>query len=136
MRRQRRHFALVLDEHGGTAGVVTLEDLLEELVGEIRDEHDAAELGIIVLADGRYCVPGTLRIDEIESNLGIDLPEGEYETVAGFVMDRLGRIPEEQDVVEHDGWTLRVDSMKGRRVEQITIERRTGFPDPAKSLAR
>ena len=123
MKRQRRHFALVLDEHGGTAGVVTLEDLLEELVGEIRDEHDAAELGIIVLSEGRYCVPGTLRIDEIESNLGIDLPEGEYETVAGFLMDRLGRIPEENDSVPEDGWTLRIASMKGRRVEQVIIER-------------
>jgi CBS domain containing-hemolysin-like protein len=123
MRRQRRHFALVVDEHGGTAGVVTLEDLLEELVGEIRDEHDVGELGIIVLGEGRYRVPGTLRIDEIETRIGADLPEGEYETVAGFLMDRLGRIPEPDDVVAHDGWTLRVASMQGRRVEQVIVEK-------------
>jgi CBS domain containing-hemolysin-like protein len=127
MRRQRRHFALVLDEHGGTAGVVTLEDLLEELVGEIRDEHDTIELGIVALGDGRFSVPGTLRIDEIENNLGIDLPEGEYETIAGFVMGRLGRIPEPNDAIEHDGWNLRVAAMKGRRVEQVIIER-SGSP--------
>lgn len=123
MRRQRKHVALVIEEHGGTAGIVTLEDLLEELVGEIRDEHDAGELGVIHLDGGRYCIPGALRIDEAERFLGIELPEGEYETVAGFLMDRLGRIPKRRDVVDHDGWRLRVTTMHRRRVEQIVVER-------------
>ena len=123
MRRQRKHVALVIEEHGGTAGIVTLEDLLEELVGEIQDEHDAGELGVIHLEEGRYCIPGALRIDEVERFVGIDLPEGEYETVAGFLMDRLGRIPKRRDVVDHNGWRLRVTSMHRRRVEQIIVER-------------
>ncbi|MDP9068288.1 MAG: hemolysin family protein [Actinomycetota bacterium] len=123
MRRERRHFALVVEEHGGTAGIVTLEDLLEELVGEIRDEHDAGELGIVHLDEGRYCIPGVLRIDEAERVLGIDLPEGEYETVAGFLMDKLGRIPKRRDRVSHDGWRLTVSSMQRRRVEQVIVER-------------
>jgi CBS domain containing-hemolysin-like protein len=123
MRRERRHVALVIDEHGGTAGIVTLEDLVEELVGEIRDEHDVAELGIERLAEDRYLVPGGLRIDEAESRLGLCLPEGEYETVAGFLMERLGRIPRRRDTVEHDGWRLKVRNMHRRRVIQVLVER-------------
>ncbi|HEV3471868.1 MAG TPA: hemolysin family protein [Actinomycetota bacterium] len=123
MRRRRQHFALVLDEHGGTAGVVTLEDLLEELVGEIRDEYDATELGIERLSEDRYLVPGSLRVDEAADRLGVQIPEGEYETVAGFIMDRLGRIPRRRDVIEHDGWKLWVRSMHRRRVVQVLIER-------------
>jgi CBS domain containing-hemolysin-like protein len=123
MKRERSHFALVIEEHGGTAGIVTLEDVLEELVGDIRDEHDEDELGVIQLDTNRYLVPGTLRIDEAERALGLDLPEGEYETVAGYLMDRLGRIPKRRDDVEHDGWRLRVRSMQRRRVVQVVVER-------------
>ena len=129
MRRERKHFALVVDEHGGTAGIVTLEDLLEELVGEIRDEYDVGELGVEKLSDERYLIPGTLRIDEAADHLDVRLPEGEYETVAGFLMDRLGRIPKRRDVVEHNGWRLWVRSMHRRRVVQVLVER-TGETTP------
>ncbi|MDQ3661428.1 MAG: hemolysin family protein [Actinomycetota bacterium] len=122
MRRERRHFALVIDEHGGTSGIVTIEDLLEELVGEIRDEYDASELGIEQLSDHRFVVPGSLRIDEVADYVGLELPEGDYETVAGFVIDRLGRIPRRRDSVRHTGWRLRVRSMQRRRVVQVLIE--------------
>jgi CBS domain containing-hemolysin-like protein len=123
MRGNRQHFALVLDEHGGTAGIATLEDLLEELVGEIRDEYDDTELGIERVAETHFIVPGTLHIGEAEARLGLDLPEGDYETIAGFIMDQLGRIPRRRDVVEHDGWRLRVQSMHRRRVVQVFVER-------------
>ncbi|MGH2756552.1 MAG: hemolysin family protein [Actinomycetota bacterium] len=123
MRRRRQHFALVVDEHGGTAGLVTLEDLLEELVGEIRDEYDEAEVGIQRLADNRFVVPGALRVDEIADRLGVRLPEGDYDTVAGFIMERLGRIPKRRDVVEHGNWRLRVRAMRRRRVVEVLIER-------------
>ena len=123
MRRRRQHVALVIEEHGGTAGMVTLEDLLEELVGDIRDEYDASERGVIQLGPHRFVVPGTLRIDEAERITGLDLPEGEYETIAGFLMDELGRIPKRRDVVEHDGWIVRVLAMRRRRVEQVLVER-------------
>lgn len=122
MQRERRHFALVIEEHGGTAGIVTLEDLVEELVGEILDEHDEDEAGIERLEDGRSIIPGSLRIDECSARLGLDLPDGPYETIAGFVMDRLGRIPVRRDVVMHEGWTLRVRSMKRRRILQVLVE--------------
>ena len=100
-----------------------MEDLLEELVGEIRDEYDIAELGVEPLGEDRYLVPGSLRIDELKDRLGIGLPEGEYETIAGFVMDQLGRIPKRRDMVDHEGWRLRVMSMHRRRVVQVLIER-------------
>lgn len=123
MRRRRRHFALVMEEHGGTAGIVTLEDVLEELVGDIRDEHDLAEVDIERLDDKRFVVPGNLRVDEVADHVGLELPEGEYETIAGFIMDRLGRIPKRRDVLELDGWRLQVRSMHRRRVVSIVVER-------------
>lgn len=123
MRRERQHLALVIDEHGGTAGVVTLEDVLEEVVGEIRDEHDASELGVEELGADRYLVPGGLRIDEANELIGVGLPAGEYDTVAGFLMDSLGRIPKRRDSVDVDAWRLRVRSMQRRRVVQVLIER-------------
>jgi CBS domain containing-hemolysin-like protein len=123
MRRERKHVALVVEEHGGTAGVITMEDLLEELVGEIRDEYDVGELGIERLGDQRFLAPGSLRIDEAKDRLGVDLPEGEYETIAGFLMDRLGRIPRRRDTTVHGGWRLRVMTMHRRRVVQVLVER-------------
>ena len=123
MRRERKHLALVIDEHGGTAGMVTLEDLVEEIVGEIRDEYDDAEYGIERLGDGRYLAPGSLRIGEAYELIGIDLPPGEYETIAGFLMDRLQRIPKRRDEVRYDRWTIRVRTMLRRRVVQVLIER-------------
>lgn len=123
MRRERNHFALVIDEHGGTAGIVTLEDLLEELVGEIRDEYDVSELGVERLAEDRFVVPGTLRIDEASDRLGVELPTGDYETIAGFLMDRLGRIPKRRDAIVHKGWKLQVGAMHRRRVVRVLISR-------------
>jgi CBS domain containing-hemolysin-like protein len=128
MQRERKHCALVIDEHGGTAGMVTIEDVIEELVGEIQDEYDVRELGVQHLAPDRYLVPGTLRIDEAAQHLGLELPEGDYDTVAGFLMDRLGRIPRRRDAVEHDGWRLRIRTMNRRRVVQVLIERSSAAP--------
>jgi CBS domain containing-hemolysin-like protein len=128
MRRRHLHFALVIDEHGGTAGVVTIEDLVEELVGEIRDEHDEAESEVQKVTDGRFLAPGSLRVHEVSDAVGLELPEGDYETIAGFLMDRLQRIPKSRDEVTHDGWTIRVTSTHRRRVVQVQVERVTRSP--------
>ncbi len=123
-RSQRRTFAVVVDEYGGTAGIVTLEDVLEELVGEIEDEFDRPAAGLVQrVGAGRFLVRGALRLDDLRRETGLDLPDGEYETVAGYVIDRLGHIPAEQEVVEHDGWQLRVSRVDGVRVSELAVGR-------------
>ncbi|WP_066286708.1 hemolysin family protein [Arthrobacter sp. B6] len=123
MRRLGHHIALVVDEYGGTDGIVTLEDLLEELVGEIYDEYDAGadHEDRISIANGAVDVDGGLILQEFESASGIALPDGHYETVAGFVMDRLGRLPQAGDRVEISGHVLTVIAMDRLRIARIRV---------------
>ncbi|MCD5347714.1 hemolysin family protein [Agromyces sp. H3Y2-19a] len=111
--------AVVVDEYGGTAGVATLEDLVEELVGEVADEHDRTRAGIVRRGDV-VSFPGILRPDELEERTGIHVPEnGDYETVAGFVMSALGRLPVVGDEVTIDEGTLVVQRLDGRRIDRL-----------------
>jgi CBS domain containing-hemolysin-like protein len=126
MRVERRTFAVVIDEYGGTAGIITVEDVLEELVGDIEDEFDRRQGLVRRVGRGRFLVTGALRVDQAAGALGFELPEGEYETVAGFVIDRLGRIPDTGEQVEHDGWVLEVAEMAGVRVSRLLVTRATG----------
>ena len=120
MRHEGTHLAVVVDEYGGTDGIVTLEDLVEELVGEIRDEYDATEPP--AEADpGRTVVDGALRLEDFTEQTGIALEDGAYETVAGYLIARLGRIPEVGDSVDADGLTLEVAEMSGQRVTRIAV---------------
>jgi CBS domain containing-hemolysin-like protein len=120
MRETRIHFAMVVDEHGSTAGIITMEDIAEELVGEIRDEHDRRERRPTRTIDGRILAPALVRPDQL-SEYGVDLPDGEYETLGGLIMDRLGRLPVTGDVIEEMGWTLKVTSTDGRRVREVEL---------------
>ncbi|MET3949985.1 hemolysin family protein [Arthrobacter sp. UYEF36] len=119
LRRQGLQVAIVSDEHGGTAGIVTLEDLVEEIVGELEDEHDRARTGVV--RTGRSLTfDASLRPDELLDRTGITVPDGEeYDTMAGFVTDRLDRIPELGDQVAIDGGTLRVERVVGTHVERL-----------------
>jgi CBS domain containing-hemolysin-like protein len=120
MREQRAHASLVVDEYGGTAGLLTLEDVLEELVGEIADEFDAEEPAGQT-TDGAWVVPGTFRRDELQRLAGVRLPAGDAETVSGVLTEQLGRLLRRGDVLEVAGWTLRVLTMEGRRAGQVEV---------------
>jgi CBS domain containing-hemolysin-like protein len=123
IRRRQTHMALVVDEHGGVAGIVTLEDLIEELVGDVVDEHDPASPGVVGLGPGHYLLPGLLRVDEVAETIRVVLPEGDWHTLGGFMMAELGRIPRPGDQVEADGWEFTVVSLERRRVKMIEAKR-------------
>jgi len=130
MRRLGQHIALVVDEYGGTDGIVTLEDLVEELVGEIYDEYDTGTdpEDRVTKANGTVVVDGALILQEFKSASGIDLPEGHYETVAGYVIDRLGRLPRVGDQVEVAGHVLTVTAMDRLRIARIRVTPTDGQP--------
>jgi CBS domain containing-hemolysin-like protein len=120
LRSHGLQLAIVVDEYGGTAGIVTLEDLIEELVGELGDEHDRAKVEITGGKDQSYSFPGMYRPDELLEKLAVNVPEdGSYETVAGFLMSKLGRVAVVGDEVVIDSGLLRVERMDGRRVDRI-----------------
>jgi putative hemolysin len=120
MRREGQHLAIVVDEYGGTAGIVTLEDLVEELVGEIRDEYDIDQPETMRLGE-TVEVDGLLNIEDFLEETGVELPEGPYETAAGFVVSALGRFPELGDIVAVNGHRLEVTKVDGRRAERIRV---------------
>jgi putative hemolysin len=113
--------AILVDEYGGTSGLLTLEDIIEEIVGQLRDEFEAAERRIEEVEPGHYSVDAHTPIEEVSEALGIEIPSGEYRTVAGFVMAELGRVPIVGDEVVHNGVRFRVVRMDGLRVERVEI---------------
>jgi putative hemolysin len=124
MRNQRQHLAIVLDEYGGTDGIVTLEDLVETLIGDIRDEYDTDEGDVSQESHtGDFEVDGLISLEDLMQQTGIELPEGPYETASGFVMNFLGRIPVANDVVGVNGVRITVLSMEGKRAGRLLISR-------------
>jgi len=124
MREQGQHVAIVLDEYGGTDGIVTLEDLVECLIGEIRDEYDEDEAEVSMESrTGDFEVDGLISIEDLIEQTGLEILDGPYETASGFVMHHLGRIPREHDVVAVDGLRITVLSMEGKRAGQLLISR-------------
>ena len=128
LRDEGLQMAVVVDEYGGVSGIVTLEDVIEEIVGEVSDEHDQRRLGIRPRPDGTLLVPGTLRPDELKARTGIVLPDdGPYDTLGGLIMNELGDIPAVGQRLQVDGVGLEVAQMQGRRVTQIAL---TPPPEP------
>lgn len=130
LRARGYQMAVVVDEYGGTAGVVTLEDLVEEIVGEVLDEHDRRRAGI-VRSDEAIVFPGELRPDELRDRTGIRIPEGDvYDTIGGYIMSVLERIPASGDTLDIEDGTLEVLRMDGRRVDRVRFVH-TPMPDEA-----
>ena len=122
MRSTGVHVAMAIDEHGSVAGLVTLEDIAEEIVGEIRDEHDIREvMEVRPAGKDRYLVAGQTRVDRL-AEVGVEIAEGEYETVGGYLMDQLGRIPRHGDSVITDQYEMSVRRMDGRRVREVELK--------------
>jgi CBS domain containing-hemolysin-like protein len=122
LRRVGSHLAIVVDEHGGTAGIITLEDILEELVGEIVDEHDRPAPHLTgVQRPGEWRLDGSLHRDEVFDSCGFAMPDGDYETLAGFVLEQLGRIPDVGDGFSHGDWQVEVVALDGLRVASVLL---------------
>lgn len=124
MTETRIQLAIVVDEYGGTAGLVTIEDIVEELVGDIEDEYDDEEKDIERLDDKTYIVEGITDIDDACENLGIEIPEGDYDTLAGFIISKLGFVPSSKDVnveVEYNGTKFEILKVEDRRIEKIKV---------------
>jgi CBS domain containing-hemolysin-like protein len=133
LRQQRTHMAIVVDEYGGTAGLVTIEDLLEEIVGEIQDEYDAEEPLLQDLGNGEYLCDARLSVDDVEKELGLEIPAGDFDTLGGFVYERLGAIPTEGDQVQLRHATITVAEVEGVRPIKLRIRRTDSWtPDSRK----
>lgn len=132
MRRQRRAFAVVVDEHGGVEGVLTIKDILGALVGDLPDEFDPLDEPDVVRVDqNRWLVDGRMGVDDVRERLAIDIPDGEYVTLGGFLFERFGHIPAEGEAVAVDGWDLRVAEMVHRRIAKVVARRSlTAEPRP------
>ncbi|MBW2092026.1 MAG: HlyC/CorC family transporter, partial [Deltaproteobacteria bacterium] len=121
LRTRKTHMAIVLDEYGGTAGLVTLEDIIEEIVGEIHDEYDTDDQKIIQLSNNSILVDARLHLEELSDYLKIELPEGNYDSVGGFIIDLTGRVPTVKEQIEFENLLMTIRSADERKISQVEI---------------
>ena len=121
MKKRRTHMAIVLDEYGGTAGIVTIEDLVEEIVGEISDEYDMHTQEIETIREGEYIVDGSTRIEELNELIGTEIESEHYDSIGGFVIELMGRLPRQGESVEHMGTKFIIESMERNRIRKIRV---------------
>jgi CBS domain containing-hemolysin-like protein len=123
-KKRKQHMAIVVDEHGGVSGLITLEDALEEIVGEIVDETDHFEPLIVKLGKNEWRVLGKTEIDDINEQLGLGVPDdGDYDTFSGYVLDVIGRIPQEKEEIVLDNFTVVVNAMEGNRIKEYLVRK-------------
>jgi putative hemolysin len=134
-RREKQHMAVVVDEYGAMQGIVTLEDLLEEIVGEIEDEYDLPDESVEQVDDSTIRIDGTFPIDDFNEQFETELPAEDYHTIAGFVFGQLGRAPEQGDEVDHDRVCFRVLQVEGTRIERLEVEFRPPQEPPEQRAA-
>ena len=123
MQQNKVQMAIVIDEYGGTAGLITMEDIIEELVGNIFDEYDDEEIEVKKIDDNTYILDGTLTSYELKKIFDVELPEGDYETLSGYLLEKLGRIPDEDEhpVIEDDKLTYKVEEMEDKRIKSVKV---------------
>lgn len=125
-KKRKHHMAIVVDEHGGVSGLITLEDALEEIVGEIRDESDKEEPHIVLYKNKEWMVLGKSDIDEVNKTIGMDIPDSkDYDTFSGYVLNTIGRIPAEKEKITLKNYTITVEAMDGNRIKKYRIKQRS-----------
>jgi magnesium and cobalt transporter len=123
LQQRKYHMAIVIDEYGGTSGLVTLEDLIEEIVGEIYDEHEVEEKKIVELPDGYALVDSRVEIEDIKEYFGMNIPEGKFETLGGLILHIIEKVPAAGEVICHDGFEMIIESADERRIKKVKIKR-------------
>lgn len=121
LRNKKSHLAVIVDEYGGTAGIVTIEDIIEEIIGEIRDEHDMEEEPFIVQEDGAVLVDAKVNVYDFEERFGITLPKEGYDTLGGFIIHLLGRVPKKGEEMNYEGLTMRIQAGDQKRITRILV---------------
>jgi CBS domain containing-hemolysin-like protein len=121
LQKRQEHMAVVVDEYGGAVGIVTIEDIGEEIVGSIDNEYDSGEKLYKKIAAGRYLINGRMDMDSLKQLLAARFPEGNYETVGGFIMDRLGRIPKRKERLEYGGITFIIENADQKSIKEISV---------------
>jgi CBS domain containing-hemolysin-like protein len=132
-KRLKEHLAIVLDEYGGTAGLVTMEDLLEEIVGEIRDEYDVESETVTEEGDGTFVFSGKLNVDEVRDRLGVEIEREGFETLGGYLLSHLGHMPYVGETFEVDDLAVEVLEVERRRITKVRVRRRAGAQAPLDS---
>jgi CBS domain containing-hemolysin-like protein len=126
LKQRKHHLAVVIDEYGGTSGLVTLEDLIEEIVGEIHDEHDTQDGDIAELPDGYILVDGRTEIEKIEDHFGVTFPEGKYETLGGMILHAIGKIPVTGETIKIEQFEMIIESADERSIKKVKMKRLAG----------
>lgn len=123
MRKNKKQISIVIEEHGGTSGIVTMEDILEEIVGEIYDEYDTSENKVVELDSNTYLIDGSLAIYDLEKIFDIEIPEGDYDTISGYLIDLLGRIPKPKEniIIETEQLDFKVEKVKNKKIVQVKV---------------
>lgn len=121
LKERKTHLAIVTDEYGGPAGIITVEDIIEEIVGEIMDEHDDEKSLVTIIDDESLLVDARLEVEKLEEHLGLELPKGEFESVGGFVIHLLGRIPQVNEIVSFEGLEITIKKADQRKIDKVLI---------------
>lgn len=129
MQANNHHLAVIVDEYGGTVGVVSLSQLLEKIVGPLRDELEGIEKDYEIISENTYQIDGSMRITEANHEMGLELPEGDYETVAGFILSRLGHIPKPNEHLKYKNLKIAVTEMRGLKIEKALVSKESKSPD-------